>query len=103
MQVKIDRTDRDAGSDIPVSFRASNITGTQSVPVEVNGGLSVRSVAHSIAARMALPDDVAWALRDDDSSTYLDESRPIGPQIGPNSRVTITPQTHLGGVAQGGR
>ena len=103
MQTKIEHTEQNAGSEIPISFLASNITGTQSVPVEVNGGLSVRSVADSIAARMALPEDVAWALRDDDSSTYLDESRPIGPQIGPNSRVTITPQTHLGGVAQGGR
>ncbi len=102
MQAKIDRTERNAVSESPVSFRASNITGTQSVPVEVNGGLSVRSVADSIAARMALPDDVAWALRDDDSSSYLDESRPIGSQIGPSSRVTITPQTHLGGAALGG-
>jgi hypothetical protein len=102
MQVKMNRTERNAVSDIPVSFRASNITGTQSVPVEVNGGLSVRSVADSIAARMALPDDVAWALRDDDSSTYLDESRPIGSQIGPGARVTITPQTHLGGAPVAG-
>ena len=51
---------------------------------------------------MALPDDVAWALRDDDSSTYLDESRPIGSQIGPGARVTITPQTHLGGAPVAG-
>ena len=45
----------------------------------------------------------AWALRDDDSSAYLDESRPIGSQIGPSSRVTITPQTHLGGAELAGR
>ena len=103
MRAKIDRTEQDAVSEIPISFLASNITGTQSVPVEVNGGLSVRSVADSIAARMALPDDVAWALRDDDSSAYLDESRPIGSQIGPSSRVTITPRTHLGGGELAGR
>ena len=39
MQVKMNRTERNAVSDIPVSFRASNITGTQSLPVEVIGGL----------------------------------------------------------------
>ena len=102
MQAKISHREQSAASEIPISFMASNITGTQSLPVEVNGGLSVRSVADSIAARMALPDDVAWALRDDDSSTYLDESRPIGSQIGPSSRVTITPQTHLGAADTGG-
>ncbi len=102
MQSQIERQETDAATEIPISFLASNITGTQSVPVEVNGGLSARSVADSIAARMALPDDVAWALRDDDSSAYLDENRPIGPQIGPSSRVTITPQTHLGGTPLAG-
>ena len=96
MQTQINDAQRNSISEIPISFLATNITGTQSVPVEVDGGLTVRSVADSIAARMALPDDVAWALRDDDSSAYLDESRPIGSQIGPSSRVTITPRTHLG-------
>jgi hypothetical protein len=79
-----------------VNFLATNITGTQSVPIQVDGGLSVRSVTDSIADRMALPDDVSWALRDDESSAYLDDSRPIGGQIKPGTRVTITPKTHLG-------
>ncbi len=99
MQARIEHTERNAVSEIPISFLASNITGTQSVPVEVNGGLSVRSVADSIAARMALPDDVAWALRDDDSSAYLDDGQPLGAQIGPGSRVTITPRAHLGSAS----
>ncbi len=97
MQPNIDQTRQGTGSDIPVSFLASNITGTQSVPVEVNGGLSVRDVADSIASLMALPDDVAWALRDDDSSAYLDDDLPIGSQIRPGSKLTIIPKTHLGG------
>ena len=86
----------DAASAMSLSFLATNITGTQSVPIEVDGGLSVRSVTDSIANRMALPDDVSWALRDDESSAYLDDSRPIGSQIEPGTRVTITPKTHLG-------
>ena len=96
MQEPNPTTRTDAASALPLSFLASNVTGTQSLPIEVNGGLTVRSVTDSIADRMALPDDVAWALRDDESSAYLDEGRPIGAQIGPNSRVTITPVTHLG-------
>jgi hypothetical protein len=90
-------TAMDAATAIPIQFFASNVTGTQSIPIEVSGALSARAVAASIADRMALPDDVAWALRDDDSSAYLDESRSIGEQILPGSRVTVTPLTHLGG------
>jgi hypothetical protein len=82
---------------VRLDFLATNVTGTRSVPIEVDGRLSARAVTDSIADRMALPDDVAWALRDDDSSAYLDDSQPIGAQIGPGSRVTITPKTHLGG------
>ena len=82
---------------VPLDFLATNVTGTRSVPIEVDGRLSARAVTDSIADRMALPDDVAWALRDDDSSAYLDDGQPIGAQIGPGSRVTITPKTHLGG------
>jgi hypothetical protein len=80
----------------PMIFQATNVTGSQSIPVEVNGGLTVRSVTESIAHRMALPDDVVWALRDDGSSAYLDDTRPIGDQVTPGARVTITPKTHLG-------
>jgi len=82
---------------LPMSFLASNVTGTQSLPIEVSGSLSARTVADSIADRMALPDDVVWSLRDDSSSAYLDDGRPIGEQIEPGSHVTITPRTHLGG------
>jgi hypothetical protein len=77
-------------------FQVGNVTGTQEIPFEVVSGLSVRSVADAIANRMALPQDVPWSLRDDGSSAYLDDERPIGGQITPGSHVTITPKTHLG-------
>ena len=85
-----------ASSEV-LTFRAANVTGSQELPIEVVPGLSVRSVTDSIAHRMALPGDVPWSLRDDGSSTYLDEDRPIGDQIDPGTHLTITPKTHLGG------
>jgi hypothetical protein len=100
MQDQISQPGSAVDMAVPLTFFASNITGSQGVPIEIDGGLTVRSVTESIADRMALPSDVAWALRDDDSSAYLDDNQPIGSQIGPGSRVTITPKTHLGG-AQG--
>jgi hypothetical protein len=76
-------------------FQATNVTGTQEIPFEFGRNLPARAVTDSIASRMALPEDVPWTLRDDDSSAYLDEERPIGDQIAPGARLTITPKTHL--------
>lgn len=81
----------------PLRFAATNVTGTQEEEFAVDPQLSARSAAESIQARMGLPDDVSWALRDDHSSVYLDDSRPMGDQIAPGAKVTITPRTHLGG------
>jgi hypothetical protein len=78
-------------------FHAANVTGTQDIPIEIGLGLSVRSVTDSIVSRMALPEDVAWTLRDDGSSVYLDEDARIGDQLEPGAHVTVTPKTHLGG------
>ena len=84
-------------SDV-LALRATNVTGTREMPLEVQRGLSAGDVAGSIANLMALPDDVPWVLRDDRSSAFLDEGRPIGEQLAPGARVTITPKTHLGGA-----
>ena len=84
-------------SDV-LAFRATNVTGTREMPLEVQRGLPAGDVAESIANLMALPDDVPWVLRDDRSSAFLDEDLPIGEQLAPGARVTITPRTHLGGA-----
>lgn len=96
MQQQVHATTLDAAEAVPLSFLASSITGSMSIPVEVDGELTVSSVTESIANRMALPDDVAWALRDDGKGAYLDDTRSIGSQITPGSKVSITPKTHLG-------
>ena len=75
---------------------ASNVTGTHEMPVDVIPNLRAGDVTDSIVSLMSLPADVPWALRDDGSSVYLDSERPIGDQIEPGARVTITPKTHLG-------
>ena len=78
-------------------FEATDVTGSQTVTADdVRRSIPAGVVARALADRMALPADVAWALRDDSSSAYLDEDRPIGDQIEPGARVTITPKTHLG-------
>ena len=95
-------TDSNTPSVIPrlVSFQATTVTGSQEIPVEIEPGISVRAVTDSIAHRMGLPQDVAWSLRDDGSSVYLDDSRPIGDQIESGTRISVTPKTHLGGESR---
>ena len=80
-----------------LSFLVSNVTGSQEIKVEYTPGLSARSVTDSIAHRFSLPSDVAWQLRDDGSSAYLDEDRSIGDQVVQDAHLTVTPKTHLGG------
>jgi hypothetical protein len=80
-----------------LSFRATNVTGTRELPVEFGRELSAGDVTDVLVDRMSLPEDVSWVLRDDQSSAFLDESRPIGDQLEPGAHVTVTPMTHLGG------
>ncbi len=80
-----------------LSFEASDVTGTQRVRVsDVQRDVPAGAIARSLASRMSLSEDVPWALRDDATSSFLDDDRPIGEQISPESHVTVTPKTHLG-------
>ena len=80
-----------------LSFHAYDVTGSFSVnAADIQGALPVGAVASSVAAMMHLPENVPYALRDDFSSEYLDNSMPIGDAIKSGARLTITPKTHLG-------
>jgi hypothetical protein len=85
-------------------IEADDVTGYQrlTVPLSAPGGRGLpltapaSAVARALADRMRLPDDVSYALRDENSGAFLDENRPIGDQVRPGSRVTMTPKAHLG-------
>ena len=80
-----------------MSFLVHDVTGTLSLEKEnVQGSLPASAVASSVASEMQLPENVPWGLRNDDTSEFLDDKKPIGEQIEPGSRVTVTPKTHLG-------
>ena len=82
---------------IPFGFRASDITGTHvSEVTDVDPGVSVAIAAKSLAARMELPANVPWALRDDRTGNYLDDQRSLGEQIESDAQLTMVPKTHLG-------
>lgn len=78
-------------------FTATDVTGTLTVNArDVQRATPAGEVARALADRMQLPTDVPWALRDDSTSAYLEETLPIGDQIDTDTTVTLTPKTHLG-------
>jgi hypothetical protein len=79
-------------------FLARNVTATKTVPVDVATTLPAEEVARAVAELMAMPQDTPWALREDDTASFLDGDRPIGEQLRPGARVTLTPKSHLGGA-----
>jgi hypothetical protein len=79
-----------------LNFRASNVTGTRLLDLEVDGDVSVQRVARDLVELMQLPRDVSWVLREDRSASFLSEDQPIGSQLTPGAAVTVAPRTHLG-------
>lgn len=79
-----------------LAFRASNVTGTRALDLEVERGVPAREVAEDLVRLMQLPTDVSWVLRNDRSAAFLEEGRAIGDQLDPGTRVTLTPRPHLG-------
>jgi len=79
------------------SFEATDVTGMHRVVAsEVQRALPAGAVAKALAVRMSLPENVPWALRDESTSAFLDDDKPIGEQIELGAKVTVTPKTHLG-------
>jgi hypothetical protein len=93
--IKSDNLETTSRAQEVLAFRASNVTGTRELPIEVRRNITVGDVTSSIAELMSLPDDVTWSLRAD-RGQFLDESAAIGELLEPGSHVTITPRTHLG-------
>ncbi len=81
------------------TFEAQDVTGTHALEArDVEQATPAGTVARALAAKMSLPDNVPWTLRDEQTGAYLEEARPIGEQIQSGARVQLTPKTHLGGI-----
>jgi hypothetical protein len=84
-------------------FRARDVTGTHDIEVaDVQRGTPSGAVAQSLAARMELPTDVPWSLRNDRTGVWLRDELPLDEQVKEDAepRLTLTPVAHLGGGRQ---
>lgn len=85
------------GATATIEFEARDVTGTHTIVARgVQRDMPAGVVARALASRLALPDNVPWTLRDDATSAFVDDARPIGDQIAPDARVTLTMKAHLG-------
>jgi hypothetical protein len=74
-----------------------DVTGLRRLSFGVSPSTPAHSVARAAAARMSLPQDTPWLLRDEQTGAYLDDQKPIGDQVArTGSRLTVTPRAHLG-------
>jgi hypothetical protein len=80
-----------------VSLSVQDVTGSIYLEKKnIQGSLPVSAVASSLASEMQLPENVPWGLRNDDTSEFLDDEKPISQQVESGTNVTVTPKTHLG-------
>ena len=80
-------------------FHARDITGTHDVEVtDIQRGTPSGAVAQSLAARMELPTNVPWSLRNDRTGVWLRDDVALDEQVNGDSepQLTLTPKTHLG-------
>lgn len=88
-------TEKAPTADPQIRFFAQGVTGHERVEVSFQRSTPAAAVASSLAEMLGMPGDVPFAIRNDNSSAYLDD-RPIGDQIETGAQVTVTPKTHLG-------
>ena len=81
-------------------FRARDVTGTHDIEVtDIQRGTPSGAVAQSLAARMELPTNVPWSLRNDRTGVWLRDDVALDEQVNGDAeaQLTLTPKTHLGG------
>ena len=87
----------DSSATATLTLEATDVTGTHTLELDgVQESIPAGLLAQAIAARMELPQNVPWALRDDATGMFLEDARPIGDQVESASKVTVTPKAHLG-------
>jgi hypothetical protein len=87
------------GDTVPattIRFEATDVTGTHSAVANVQRSLPTAAVVDSLVKQMTMPENVPYGLRDDTTGKFLNDDAPIGEQLTPQSRTTLTPKTHLG-------
>ena len=88
--------DGGGGGTATLTFDVETVTGSKNYTVSFQPEVHAGAATKALAARMGLAPGTPYALRSSRSTKYLDDSRPLGEQITPGEKVTVTPKAHLG-------
>jgi len=81
-------------------LRVRDVTGSRFAELELDPGLRVGAITRTLANRMSLPGDTAWALRDERTAAFLDDDASIGDAVDVEDRIeaslVMVPRAHLG-------
>ncbi len=95
-EVRSQETGPPATGTATITFDAENVTGTACVSATFQTDLLAGAAAKALASEMALPANTPWALRNEGTSEFLDDAKPIGEQVRTGDKVIVTPKSHLG-------
>ncbi len=78
------------------SFEVTDVTGTHVLEArDMQRSTPAGAAARALAARMTLPEDVPWILRDDRGGVLQDDLA-VGDQVDAGAKLTLAPRAHLG-------
>ena len=91
------------GQKTPLRLAVRDVTGTHTAELDLDPELRVGEVAETLAERLSLPRDTAWALRDEVTAGFLDDDASIGEAVerdgDTRTSLVLTAKAHLGGGA----
>jgi hypothetical protein len=86
-------TDTDSAT---LTVQVQNVTRTRSLSATFQRQLRADAAAATLAARLSMPANTPYALRSNRTAGFLDDAKPLGEQVTPGEKLTLTPKTHLG-------
>ena len=85
------------GDGDTLTVEVQNVTRTRSVQATFQSSLRADAAAAALAVKLSMPADLPYALRSSKTAGFLDDAKPLGQQLTPGERLTLTPKSHLGG------
>jgi hypothetical protein len=89
----------DPVDDTLLRVRASTVTGTSSVLLDVDRGTRVGDLSRAISARLNLPESSTYSLREATRGEYFDDEASIGDMARNGEselELEASPRAHLG-------
>ena len=79
-----------------LTVEVQTVTRSRRCTATLHRDVHADAAAATLAARLQLPASTPYALRSSRTAGFLDDARPLGEQVTPGARLTLTPKSHLG-------